>query len=227
MKNILVLEDSIEINNIIKNKLIDLNYNVFQVFNAFEALKVFNNESIDLIITDLMLPIKSGEDFIKDIRTTSNVYIIIISAKIDLDNRLEGLSLGADDYIVKPFSSEELALKVKSYFKRKNRAYSNFSFNNQEFIYNSDNNLLQISHKEIELTTVEFLLLGALIKNANKILSRSQLLKLSYSDYTDVYDRVIDVHIKNVRKKIKQYTPTEYIKTIYGLGYKFEGEFDD
>lgn len=227
MKNILVLEDNLEINDIIKNKLVALKTNVFQVYNAFDALKIFNEKSIDLIITDLMLPIKSGEDFIKEIRKLSNVYIIIISAKIDLENRLEGLSIGADDYLIKPFSSEELALKVMSYFKRKDRAYSSFSFNTQDLIYNADNNLLLVNNNEIVLTTVEFLLLSALITNANKILTRDQLLKLSYNDSYEVYDRVIDVHIKNIRKKIKEYSSTEYIKTVYGLGYKFEGEYDD
>lgn len=224
MYSILIVEDSIEINNLVYEKLLDNNYQAFQAFNAFEAMDIFNNNKIDLIITDLMLPIKQGEDLIKDIRQSSDVYIIIISAKVDLENRLEGLTIGADDYIVKPFSGEELMLKINNHFKRKSYKENRISFNNGNFIFEFNNNVVTINGKKVELTSVEYLMLETLIRSSNQILSRQQLLDNAFRNEHDVFDRVIDVHIKNIRAKLKN---TEYIKTVYGLGYMFVGEIDD
>lgn len=228
MYEILIVEDNIEINNLIYEIMLDNNYQAFQAFNAFDAMKIFQNNNIDLIVTDLMLPIKSGEDFIKDIRLFSNVYIVIISAKVDLENRLEGLTIGADDYIVKPFSGEELVLKINNHFKRKTLKETIVSFNHGNFIFEFNNNVISINNKKIELTSVEYLLLEALINNKNQILSRQQLLDKAFSNDRDVFDRVVDVHIKNIRSKIKKTNNSfEYIKTIYGLGYMFVGDTDD
>ena len=227
MHKILVVEDNIEINEIISNKLSDNGYQVFSVFDAFKALTVFNENKIDLIITDLMLPIKSGEDLIKDIRSISNVYILIVSAKVNLEDRLTGLTLGADDYIIKPFSGEELLLKINNHFKRvKNEEL--YSFNKGELVFTIGSNKVELRKKKIELTSIEYLILEALVINNNKILSREQLLQKSYKHDNDVYDRVIDVHIKNIRSKFKNvYKNSKFIKTIYGLGYSFEGDYDE
>ena len=228
MYNILIVEDNVEINNLVYEKLLDNNYQAFQAFNAFEAMTVFNENNINLVITDLMLPIKSGEDFIKDIRQTSDVYIIIISAKVDLEDRLEGLTIGADDYIVKPFSGEELMLKINNHFKRKLSKENRTTFNHSSFIFEFNNNIITINDMQVELTSVEYLMLEALIRNSNQILSRQQLLDMSFQNNHDVYDRVIDVHIKNIRAKFKAIdNKVEYIKTVYGLGYMFVGEKDD
>ena len=228
MYNILVVEDSIEINNLIYEKLLDNNYQAFQAYNAFEAMEIFNANTINLIITDLMLPIKSGEDLIRDIRLTSNVFIIIISAKVNLENRLEGLTIGADDYIVKPFSGEELMLKINNHFKRKSHNESKASYNNGCFVFEYTNNILTLNKEKIELTGVEYLLLETLIRSSNQILSRQQLLESAFQSEHSVYDRVIDVHIKNIRSKFKEFSNgLEYIKTVYGLGYMFVGELDD
>ena len=228
MYNILIVEDSIEINNLIYEKLLDNNYRAFRAFNAFEAMDIFNENEIDLVITDLMLPIKQGEDLIKDIRNKSSVYIIIISAKVDLENRLEGLTIGADDYVVKPFSAEELILKINNYFKRKSYKENRVSLNHGNFLFEYNNNIVTINNQKVELTSVEYLMLEALIRNSNQILSRQQLLESGFQNEHDVYDRVIDVHIKNIRAKFKVIDKEiEYIKTVYGLGYMFVGGKDD
>lgn len=227
MHKILVVEDNVEINKIISNKLSDYGYQIFSVFDAFKAITIFKENKIDLIITDLMLPIKSGEDFIKDIRSISNVYILIVSAKVNLEDRLTGLTIGADDYIIKPFSGEELLLKINNHFKRV-KIEEVYSFNKGELIFNIGSNKIEIKNKKIELTSIEYLILETLILNNNKILSREQLLEKSYKHDNDVYDRVIDVHIKNIRSKFKSvYKNSSYIKTIYGLGYSFEGDYDE
>ena len=228
MYEVLIVEDNIEINNLIYEIMLDSNYQAFQAFNAFDAMKIFENNNIDLIVTDLMLPIKSGEDFIKDIRLFSNVYIIIISAKVDLENRLEGLTIGADDYIVKPFSGEELVLKINNHFKRKTLKETIISFNHGDFLFEFSNNIASVNNKKIELTGVEYLLLETLINNKNQILSRQQLLEKAFTNEREVFDRVVDVHIKNIRSKIRGAgSSVEYIKTIYGLGYMFVGDVDD
>lgn len=225
MYNILIVEDNIDINKLIYEKLLDNDYQAFQAYNAFEALEFFNNEEIDLIITDLMLPIKSGEELIKDIRNISNVYIIIISAKVELEDRIEGLTIGADDYIIKPFSGEELMLKINNHFKRKAYKENRISFNNDRFIFEYNNNTVIINGVKTELTSIEYLILESLVRNSNQILSREQL--LVQNDHF-VYDRVIDVHIKNIRAKFRLIEDEiEYIKTVYGLGYMFVGDKDD
>lgn len=227
LKNILVLEDHKEINQFITNTLKEENYTVFSVFDAFHAIELFHQEEIDLIVTDLMLPIKSGESFIKEVRKTSSVHIIIISAKATLDDKLEGLKIGADDYLIKPFSKDELVLKINNYFKKQEDIKDNISLYNGDIVFSLSNNVLKIKDKELTLTAVEFQILRYLVLHKNKVVSRSQLLDSLYDYNIDVYDRVIDTHIKNIRQKVRTLYDDDFIKTVYGLGYILVGEKND
>ncbi|MGS0973119.1 MAG: response regulator transcription factor [Candidatus Izemoplasmataceae bacterium] len=227
MKNILVLEDHKEINQLITKTLEEENYTVFSAFDAFHALDLFHQEKIDLIITDLMLPIKSGESFIKEVRKTSSVQIIIISAKAALDDKLEGLKIGADDYLVKPFSKDELKLKINNYFKKQKSDKDVISLYGGDVVFSLSNNVLIIKDQEITLTAVEFQILRFLVMHKNKVVSRSQLLDILYDYQIDVYDRVIDTHIKNIRQKVRALYDFDFIKTVYGLGYILVGEKND
>ena len=227
MRNILVLEDNLEINAILSNILIKEGYKVFPSFNAFDALKDFQENHIDCILTDLMLPIMSGEEFIQEIRKKSNVHIIVISAKTTNSDKLEGLKKGADDYLFKPFLEEEVVIKLENLFLKRDFKENITTFNKKEIIFQEGKTQIVISDNIIPLTSVEYQMLKLLIQENNKVISREQFLDVLYKLDSEVFDRVIDVHIRNIRKKIKTVSTKAVIKTIYGLGYSFVGDLDE
>lgn len=224
---ILVLEDNVEINKIITDLFTDEGYDVLSYNNAFDALNGFENNSIQCVLTDLMLPIMSGEEFIKKIRPDYYGLIIAITAKTKEEDKLKVLEFGADDYILKPFNKREVLLKVNNYFKKLNKNNHKTSLNNGDLIFNHHDNTLIVNKEVVTLTSLEYLTFDSLIGSINKIITRQSILDKVYFNEVEVFDRVIDGHIKNVRKKIKQYSNQEYIKTVYGLGYKLVGEVDE
>lgn len=227
MRNVLVVEDNEKVNGVLTKYISQEGHNVISCFSAEEGLVMFNSNNIDLIVTDLMLPGMSGEQFVEEIRKTSRVYIIILSAKVHLEDKLTGLKLGADDYILKPFSTDELILKVNNFLLRNEENVKKMSFYHSELLISKDNNTLFINDTPVELTTNEFKILLHLATNRKRIITRDQLLEHCFRDDIDIYDRTIDVYIKNIRKKLNDDSKNpRYIKTIYGLGYMFVGEID-
>lgn len=227
MRNVIVLDDNKDINKILTNILLKEGYNVFPSFNAFDALKTFKENHIDCILTDLMLPIMSGEEFIQEIRKDSNVHIIIISAKTTNLDKLEGLKKGADDYLFKPFLEEEVLIKLENLFIKKDFKENITSFNKKEIVFQEGKTQIVINNEVISLTSVEYHMLRLLIQENNKVITREQFLDVLYTFDDDVFDRVIDVHIRNIRKKFKKIYDKEIIKTVYGLGYSFVGDLDE
>lgn len=227
MRNIIVLEDNKSINSILTNILLEEGYNVFPSFNAFDALKDFKENHIDCILTDLMLPIMSGEEFIEEIRKNSNVHIIIISAKTSNLDKLEGLKKGADDYLFKPFLEKEVVIKLENLFIKKDYKENIKTFNKKEIVFQEGKTQIIFNNESISLTSIEYQMLQLLIQENNKVITRDQFLDVLYSFGEDVFDRVIDVHIRNIRKKIKKVYSKEVIKTVYGLGYSFIGDLDE
>jgi DNA-binding response OmpR family regulator len=227
MRNILVLEDNKDINKVITNLLTKAGYKVFSTFNAFDALEVFKQNKIECILTDLMLPIMSGEEFIQEIRKESNVHIIIISAKTTNPDKLEGLKKGADDYLFKPFLEDEVLIKIENLFIKKDYQENIKTFNDKEVVFVEGKPELVLSNKVVSLTTVEYQMVRLLIQENNKVITRDQFMDVLYAFGDEVFDRVIDVHIRNIRKKIKKVYNKEIIKTVYGLGYSFIGDLDE
>lgn len=229
--SILIVEDEKSISDIVKNYLIRDGYNVFQAFDGLEVLKIFDNEDIDLIILDLMLPKMSGEDVIKNIRNKSKVPVIITSAKVEEIDRINGLRLGADDYVTKPFSNKELVERVKAVLRR----IEKYNIPRADIIKTSDGRLLMDlkynrflkDGEEVFLTKNEFSIIKTLFSSPNKIFTRDEIIELTFGLDYDAYDRAIDTHIKNIRQKIEDNPKKpQYIKTIYGMGYK-SGGVDD
>ena len=214
MRNIIVLEDNKDINSILSNILLKEGYNVFPSFNAFDALKDFEQNHIDCILTDLMLPIMSGEEFIQEIRKESTVHIIIISAKTTTVDKLEGLKKGADDYLFKPFLEQEIIIKLENLFIKKDFKEHITTFNKKTIIFQEGKTQIIINNVEIPLTNVEYQMVRLLIQEYNKVISRVQFLDVLYSLDDDVFDRVVDVHIRNIRKKISTVYDKEIIKTV-------------
>ena len=181
--NILVVEDEKNILDVISAYLKKENYIVFEATDGEKALEIFRNEKIHLIILDLMIPKISGEEVCSKIRNTSDVPIIMLTAKVDEDSRIEGLTIGADDYVLKPFSPRELISRVKALLRRSYRLdkakplAEKMSFDNGRFVVELDKMLVKKDNQIIDLTANEFKVLAAFIKNSGLVLSREQLIE--------------------------------------------------
>lgn len=222
---ILIVEDHIKINYLLASFARSENHQVTQAYNVEDALTFLNQDAFDLIITDLMLPKMQGEDLIKEIRKVSDIYILVISSKSDIEDKLDVLRLGVDDYITKPFSVKEVMIKLSQIEKRMTPKASLVVsvFHGKIKIYPLSREIY-LDDKNITLTKNEYDLFWFLVQHKHQVFSRDQLLNHLFSE-SDAYDRVIDVYIKNIRKKIS--VQDELIKTHYGLGYQFVGDVDE
>lgn len=224
----LIIEDNKKINDLLTLFARQDGHFVMQSFSGEHALDSMKLNKVDVVITDLMLPHIQGEDLIKKIREISDIYIIVISAKIDIKDKLDVLKLGADDYVTKPFSVEEVMLKLKHIEKRmmSNRPLVQSFYHGNLMIYPIQREV-HLNNVEIKLTPYEYDVFWHLVSNKNRIYSRDDLIEILFSD-SEAFDRVIDAYIKNIRKKLSDdANHSKYIKTHYGLGYQFVGESDD
>lgn len=225
--NILVVEDEKNISDVIVAYLEKENFNVFKAFDGEKAIELFNDEDIHLIILDLMIPNLSGEEVCKKIRAKSNIPIIMLTAKTEEEDKISGLSIGADDYVSKPFSPRELVSRVKALLRRSYRDSSPLAeklyFNNGDLEIEVNKMVAKKSGKEVSLTSNEFKVLLALVSNPDQVLSREQLIEASFGYDYEGFDRTIDTHIKNIRHKIEDNPKSpKYIQTVYGVGYRFD-----
>jgi|TARA_B110000495_G_C22933918_1_gene546047 DNA-binding response OmpR family regulator len=218
---ILICEDDKLIASSVSEYLQALDYKISVVNDGEKAIKEFNDFKPDLILLDVMMPKLNGIEVIKIIRNKSRTPIIFLTAKISVDEKILGLELGADDYIGKPFSMRELLLRIKVILRR------NLSENNEQIISYGNINLFPqkreviIKKNIVSLTKTEFDFLECLLKNYDQVLSRDQILEYSkLDDYLDSYDRVVDVHIKNLRKKLDKFSSDIKILTVRSLGYR-------
>ncbi len=224
MFKILLIEDEESVLEVFRAYLEKAGYQVLTATTAAEGLRLFYKNDIQLLILDLMLPDRSGELICKEIRQSSDVYIFMLTAKGSLEHRIEGLNLGADEYLVKPFSPRELVARVNALFRRIETKPSLMQIDERLSI-DLAGHLVKIYEKEIPFTTTEFQILAYLIENRGQVLSREQLIEHTLGIDFEGYDRTIDVHIKNIRKKIEVDTKQpKYILTVMKVGYKFVGE---
>jgi DNA-binding response OmpR family regulator len=226
MNNILIIEDEEKISSVLRAYLEKEGYEVYLAFNGTEGLKIFGSVQFKLVILDLMLPDIQGEEICKVMRSISQVYIYMLTAKSGLEDKIEGLNSGADEYLVKPFSPRELTARVNALFRRIDSENSNvLSFNNGDLKICKDDRTVKVKDKEINLTPNEFDILYVLAVNKGRAFSREQLIEKVFGIDFEGFDRTIDVHIKNIRKKIEEDSKNpKYILTVTKLGYKFGGE---
>lgn len=213
MPNILIVEDDRSINELIKRNLKIVGHNCKSVFDGSAALASINEEKFDLIILDVMLPMYSGFEIIKYIKDTP---VIFVTAKASLEDKLIGLTSGAEDYLVKPFEVMELLARVNIILRRNDK--------NDDFIFgkvrvNFKSRKVSYNNKEIEMTHQEYTLLEALIINRNIALSREKLLEIAWGFEYEGDTRTVDVHIQRLRKKLSL---ENEIKTVYKVGYRLE-----
>lgn len=220
---LLIVEDYPKINHLLATYARKHEHEVVQVYDGEQALNAIQSQKFDVIVLDLMLPDIQGEDLIRHIRRFSDVYIIVVSAKIDVENRIDVITIGADDYITKPFSIDEVMAKLKNVEKRLLiRHPTIFSFNQSHLQVIPSRREVLVNHQVISLTPYEYDLLYHLLSNPNMVFSRDMIIEQCYRD-SEAYDRVIDVFVKNIRRKIDPSPYHSYIKTHYGVGYQFIG----
>lgn len=222
MFNILIVDDEKKITQVVKAYLDKEGYNCIAANNGEQALKYLTNNNFDLIILDRMLPDINGESICKKIRETSMVHIIMLTAKTEDEDRIEGFNIGCDDYVCKPFNVKELVLRVKAVFRKldiKKKDVLKFS---DELEINMSSHDVKVRGGKVVLTNTEYKILLLFAKNPNRIFSREQLLELAIDEHYEKVDRIIDAHIKNLRQKIELDTKkAKIIQTVYGVGYKF------
>jgi DNA-binding response OmpR family regulator len=229
-KKVLVIDDDVNTVELVKLYLSRDGHRVITAYEGNEALRLARESHPDLIVLDLMLPGINGLEICRNLRTESDVPIIMLTAKTTEEDRLIGLGLGADDYVTKPFSPKELAARVRAVLRRLpeesvDRGPS--EIRRDQLIVNFLKHEASLGGKNLQLTPIEFKLLGILIKEPGRVFSRAQLIEKAMGYDFDGFDRTIDVHILNLRRKLEP-DPNHpvYIKTVYGTGYKFDGSGD-
>lgn len=221
-KKILIVEDEESIVNFIKNRLESDIYDVDIAYDGKSAKRKVAANSYDLVTLDIMLPYVDGFEICTDIRKKSKQTLIVMVSAMDTEAfKTRGYDCGIDDYIPKPFSARELAVKIKSLIKRREEMISREARQVANIILDNDGKRVMAAGFEVGLTPSEYLILSTLIMNSNKVFSRMELAQLIYDNYLgEIDDRGIDSHIYHMRKKIKQYDEKEIIKTVRGMGYK-------
>jgi len=228
-KEILIVDDEAKIVDVVKSYLEKAGYRVLAAYNGQDALQLFDKHNPVLVILDLMLPDMTGEDLCRTLRKKSRVPIIMLTAKIEEENILRGLEIGADDYVTKPFSPRQLMARVEVILRRLSQEAvplaSEITFNNGELVIDSMRHEIRRNGKPIALTPNEYNIIMNLIKYPTKVFTREELIHSAFGDDFEGYDRVVDTHIKNIRQKIEtDHKAPRYIVTVHGVGYKFGGE---
>jgi two-component system alkaline phosphatase synthesis response regulator PhoP len=220
-KRVLVVDDDAKTVELVKLYLKRDGYHVLTAYEGIEALRLAREGHPDLIVLDLMLPGIDGLEICRTLRSESDVPVIMLTAKTTDQDKLVGLDLGADDYVTKPFSPRELAARVRAVLRRLPGERGPAEVKHGELTVNFLKHEAFLEEKPLNLTTVEFKLLAALIKEPGRVFSRAQLIENALGHDFEGFDRTIDVHVLNLRRKLEpDPSHPEYIKTVYGAGYK-------
>jgi DNA-binding response OmpR family regulator len=227
-RRILVVDDEVKIVEVVKSYLEHSGYEVYEAFNGAQVLSTFERINPSLIVLDLMLPDMSGEEICKAIRKRSRVPIIMLTAKVEEEDILKGLDIGADDYVTKPFSPKQLVARVGAVLRRTSEdplPLSNIISFNGDLVIDNLKHEVRKNNNIINLTPNEYKILMTLVKYPKKTFTREELISMALGADFEGFDRTVDTHIKNLRQKIEM-DPKEpkYILTVHGIGYRFDGE---
>ncbi len=220
-KRVLVVDDDAKTVELVKLYLNRDGYRVLTAYDGVEALRLAREGHPDLIVLDLMLPGIDGLEVCRTLRRDSDVPIIMLTARTTDEDKLTGLGSGADDYVTKPFSPRELAARVRAVLRRLPGERGPDEIKYGQLTVNFIRHEASLAGRSLNLTTIEFKLLGVLVKEPGRVFSRAQLIEKALGCDFEGFDRTIDVHILNLRRKLEP-DPSDprYIKTVYGTGYK-------
>ena len=231
MNSILLVEDDRKIARIVKVYLEDAGYKVVHVEKGKDAISAAMKEPPLAVILDLMLPDTSGEEVCQELKEMGDFPIIMLTAKYSEEERVAGFALGADDYVVKPFSPKELVYRIKAVLRRAQKGDKEIllplSFNNSSLVIDGQGYEVKKNGRQLKVTPTEFKVLYSLASAPGKVFSREDLVEKALGYQFEGYERSIDAHIKNIRHKIEEDPKNPaYIITIYGVGYRFSGKRD-
>ena len=225
-KRVLIVEDDKEINKILQNFLEQKGYEVWTAFDGHVATGQLAEREYDLILMDLMLPYKSGERLIRELRETSLTPVIVLSAKTMMETRLEVLRLGADDYILKPFDLEEVLVRMEVVLRRSKTSESEEVKEEVlccgELKYFLAENRVMYQEREIGFTAKEMHLLKLFLENPSKVFTKANLYEAVWNDVYYYEDNTINVHMSNLRNKLKKATGQDFVETVWGIGYRLK-----
>jgi two-component system response regulator BaeR len=216
MSRILIVEDEPKLAALEADYLKSQGYDTHCIADGLEVVPWVRANAPDLILLDLMLPGRDGLEICRELRTFTDVPIVMVTAKVEEIDRLVGLDLGADDYVCKPFSIRELVARVRAILRRPRTAPTGL-------VLDESTHGAKLDGKALDLTPVEFRLLRALASSPGRVFPRERLLERLYEDHRVVTDRTVDAHVKNLRRKLEEVRPGEdLVRSIYGVGYKLE-----
>ena len=224
MKSVLVVEDEMKIARVVRDYLTDAGYDVVMASSGEAALASARGHRPDLVVLDLGLPGVDGLDVARELRATSHVPIVMLTARGEETDRIVGLELGADDYVVKPFSPKELVARVRAVLRRSSTAelLRERPIRVGDVEVDPQRMRVTVDGRQVELTPTEFQLVATLAREPGRVFTRGQLLDVIHGVAIESYERAIDAHVKNVRKKLEpEPGKPRYVLTVHGVGYRF------
>lgn len=225
MEKILIVEDDADINAVLCDALKKAGYICVQAYSGTEGRLMLKQESFALVLLDLMLPGMTGEELIDEVRKQSNLPIIVLTAKDSLDNKVDVLVGGADDYITKPFEIKEVLARIKVQLRRQNAEIDTGQLSYMGMVLNRDTFTITIDGRKLTaFTRQEFAIMELLMKHPKQVFSKEDIFSYAWEEEYMGETKTLDVHISNIRKKIKQVTQKEYIETVWGIGYRLAAQ---
>ena len=221
MYSILLVEDEFHINELLKETLEKEGYGCVQAFSGTEARMLLEKYQYDVVLLDLMLPGIPGEEVLKEVRRHGKTPTIVLTAKDTIDSKVEFLRNGADDYITKPFDIQEALARVEVQLRRNNEKYEVQKLSGNGMMLDKDSYRITIDDRELEtITKQEFAILELLLRYPKKVFSKEEIFEYAWEEPYMGEKKTLDVHVSNIRKKIKKVSEREYIETVWGIGYR-------
>lgn len=221
MKRILIVDDDIHIGNVLEETLSKEGYQIFRAYSGTEALFVLSKTKPDLVLLDLMLPGLNGEDVLPQIK---GIPIIVVSAKVDIDNKVDALLGGAVDYVTKPFNMKELLARICVHLRNSESMLVSSELAFADIVLNTNTHIAKIGNTEIKLTRTEYAILKLLMQNPTQVVTKSLLLDRISADTPDCTENSLKMHVSNLRKKLREVNNKEYIEAVWGIGFKMRAE---
>lgn len=221
MKRILIIDDDIHIGNVLEETLSKEGYQIFRAYSGTEALFVLSKSKPDLVLLDLMLPGLNGEDVLPQIK---GIPVIVVSAKADIDNKVDVLLGGAVDYVTKPFNMRELLARISVHLRNSESMLVSSELAFADIVLNTNTHIAKIGNTEIKLTRTEYAILKLLMQNPTQVVTKSLLLDRISTDTPDCTESSLKMHISNLRKKLREVNNKDYIEAVWGIGFKIRAE---
>lgn len=221
MKHILIIDDDLHIGNMLEEALCNEGYQISRAYSGTEALLVLNNAKPDLILLDLMLPGLNGEEVLPQIK---DIPVIVVSAKVDVDSKVDLLLNGAVDYVTKPFHMKELLARISVQLRKSNVSEQALILTYEDIKLDVNTHMVTVNNAEVKLTRTEYAILKLLMQNSSQVVTKSLVLESISEDTPDCTESSLKMHISNLRKKLRDVNDKDYIEAVWGIGFRLRVE---